>query len=103
MTNSFWASVEALPNLGQAPCTRRAPRLEAVCQRSLQLAPLAAEPRQLAKTGSPSVTVTNVPRSYPHRHVDRLVRSGQRALEFVPYELLGRFHSSQAGRRGSSR
>jgi hypothetical protein len=74
-----------------------------VCQWSLQLAPLAGELRQPANTGSPSVTMTNVPRSYPHRQVNRLVRSGQRAHEFVPFELLGRFSSSQVGRRGSSR
>ena len=103
MTSSFWASVEALLNLGEAPSTRRAPRLEAVCQRSLQLAPLAAGLRQLADSGSRSVTMANVPRSYRCWHIDRLVTSGQRTHEFVLFELLGRFWRSHAGRRACSR
>jgi hypothetical protein len=104
MTSSLWGSVEAsLLNLGEAPSTRRALRLEPVCQRSLQLAPLAAGLRLLADSGSRAVTMANVPRSYDCGHVDRLVRSGQRTHQFVLFELLGRFWRSHAGRLACSR
>jgi hypothetical protein len=36
-------------------------------------------------------------------HVNRLLRSGQRAQELVLYELLDRYYSVQAGRRASTR
>jgi len=56
-----------------------------------------AELRELAHGGH--VTLTDVAMSFAHMHVNRLLRSAQRAQEFVLYELLDRFYSSQAGRR----
>ena len=36
--------------------------------------------------------------SLAHMHVNRMLRSAQRAQELVLYELLGRVYSSQAAR-----
>ncbi|MDQ4032087.1 MAG: lantibiotic dehydratase [Actinomycetota bacterium] len=96
-------NLEALLNPGQDPPTQLAPGLEILRQRSLQLAPVTSKLRQLAHTGRLSVTMTDVAMSYAHMHVNRLLRSAQRAQELVLYELLDRFYVSQAGRRTPSR
>lgn len=95
------ATLEALVNPAQDPPIQLAAGLEALRQRSLRLAPLAARLRQLARTGRLSVTVTDVAMSYAHMHVNRLLRSAQRAHELVLYELLDRFYVSQSARRTS--
>jgi hypothetical protein len=45
------------------------------------------------------VGLTDVAMSYAHMHVNRLLRSAQRAQELVVYELLDRVYSSRAARR----
>jgi lantibiotic biosynthesis protein len=60
-----------------------------------------AKLRQLAHSGALSVTMTDVVMSYAHMHVNRLLRSAQRAQELVLYELLDRFYASQVGRSTS--
>jgi hypothetical protein len=39
--------------------------------------------------------------SVAHMHVNRVLRSAQRAQELVLYEMLDRVYSSRAARRGS--
>jgi thiopeptide-type bacteriocin biosynthesis protein len=92
------AHLEALLDPGQAPPATLAAGLEALRRRSLQLAPLTAELRQLSQAGRLSTTMTDLARSFAHMHVNRLLRSAHRAQELVLYELLDRAYSSQAGR-----
>jgi hypothetical protein len=58
-----------------------------------------AELQELAHRGHLSVPLTDLAMSYAHMHVNRLLRSAQRAQELVLYELLDRAYSSRAGRR----
>ncbi|HZD71812.1 MAG TPA: lantibiotic dehydratase [Actinomycetes bacterium] len=96
------ARLEALLDPGQAPPAPLAAGLEALRRRSLQLAPVTAELRQLGRAGRLSATMTDIAMSYAHMHVNRLLRSAQRAQELVLYELLDRAYSAQAGRRSVS-
>jgi class I lanthipeptide synthase len=89
----------ALLDPGQAPPEPLAAGLEALRRRSLQLAPVTAELRRLSGAGRLSATLADIAMSYAHMHVNRLMRSAQRAQELVLYELLDRAYSAQAGRR----
>jgi lantibiotic biosynthesis protein len=93
------ARLEALLDPGQAPSAPLAAGLEALRRRSLQLAPVTAELRQLAQSGRLSAALADIAMSYAHMHVNRLLRSAQRAQELVLYELLDRAYSAQAGRQ----
>ena len=92
------ARLEALLDPGQAPPAPLAAGLEALRRRSLQLAPVTAELRQLSQAGQLSATLADIARSFAHMHVNRLLRSAHRAQELVLYELLDRAYSSRAGR-----
>jgi class I lanthipeptide synthase len=93
------ARLEALLDPGQAPPEPLAAGLEALRRRSLQLAPVTKELRRLSQAGHLSATLADIAVSYAHMHVNRLLRSAQRAQELVLYELLDRAYSAQAGRR----
>jgi len=93
------ARLEALLDPGQAPPAPLAAGLEALRRRSLQLAPVTAELRRLGQAGHLAATLADVATSYAHMHVNRLLRSAQRAQELVLYELLDRAYSAQAGRQ----
>jgi lantibiotic biosynthesis protein len=93
------ARLEALLDAGQAPPAPLAAGLQALRRRSLQLAPVTAELRQLSEAGRLSATLADIARSFAHMHVNRLLRSAHRAQELVLYELLDRAYSSRAGRR----
>ena len=93
------ASLEALLDPRQDAPAGLAPGLEALRRRSLRVAPVAAELRELAHGGHLQVPLPKLATSYAHMHVNRLLRSAQRAQELVLYELLDRAYSSLAGRR----
>jgi class I lanthipeptide synthase len=93
------ARLEALLDPGQAPPAPLAAGLETLRRRSLQLAPVTAELRRLGQAGRLSATLAGMAMSHAHMHVNRLLRSAQRAQELVLYELLDRGYSAQAGRR----
>jgi thiopeptide-type bacteriocin biosynthesis protein len=98
----YWAErarLEALLDPGQAPPAPLAAGREALRRRSLRLAPVTAELRRLSQAGRLSATLADIARSHAHMHVNRLLRSAQRAQELVLYELLDRAYSSRAGRR----
>lgn len=95
------SSLEALFDPVRKTSTQLVPGLKALRRRSLRLAPTATELRRLAHTGRLPVTMADVAISYAHMHVNRLLRSAQRAQELVLYELLDRFYASQAGRSSS--
>lgn len=93
------ARLEALLDPGQAPPAPLAAGLGALRRRSLQLAHVTAELRRLSQAGRLSAPLADIAMSYAHMHVNRLLRSAQRAQELVLYELLDRAYSAQAGRR----
>jgi lantibiotic biosynthesis protein len=93
------ASVEALLDPHQAPPAELAASLRVLHQRSMALAPAAQELRAAADAGRLSAGIPELAMSLAHMHVNRMLRSAQRAQELVLYELLGRAYSSQAARR----
>jgi thiopeptide-type bacteriocin biosynthesis protein len=93
------AGLEALLDPGHDPPPPLAAGLDALRRRSLQLAPVALELRQLDQAGRLSATMSDIAMSYAHMHANRLLRSARRAQELVLYELLDRAYSSQAGRQ----
>jgi thiopeptide-type bacteriocin biosynthesis protein len=93
------ASVEALLDPHRDPPAELAASLRVLHQRSMALAPVAAELRALTDAGRLSVDIPELAMSLAHMHVNRMLRSAQRAQELVLYELLGRAYSSQAARR----
>lgn len=95
------AQLEALLDPRQAPSAPLAAGLEALHRRSRQLAPVTTELRRLGRAGRLSTTLTDLATSYAHMHVNRLLRSAQRAQELVLYELLDRAYSTRAGRRSA--
>ena len=96
------ADLEALLDTGQDPPAALAPGVAALHDRSLRLVPATAELRRHAQAGRLSQSLTDLAMSLAHMHVNRLLRSAQRAQELVLYELLDRAYSAQAG-RGSTR
>lgn len=93
------AAVEALLDPQRDPPAGLAVSLRVLHQRSMALAPAAQELRALAGAGRLSVDIPELAMSLAHMHVNRMLRSAQRAQELVLYELLGRAYSSQAARR----
>ena len=81
------------------PPAALAPSLAALRRRSASIRLVAAELRCLAQTGRLSTTMLDFAMSCAHMHVNRVLRSGQRAQELVLYEFLDRLYSSQAARR----
>jgi len=75
-----------------------APGLERIAARSAAHAPVLAELRAAEQRGQLTVPVADVVPSYIHIHVNRLIRSAQRAHELVRYDLLVRRYESQAAR-----
>ncbi|MCK4341896.1 MAG: lantibiotic dehydratase [Phycisphaerae bacterium] len=75
-----------------------APGFEALRRRSEQLVPVMTELRAAEQAELLSAPLTDLARSYMHMHVNRLLRSAQRAQELVLYHFLDRIYDSQAAR-----
>ena len=73
--------------------------LAILCRRSERLAPIVAELRARERADRLSLPLTELAPSYIHMHVNRLLRSAQRAQELVLYDFLHRFYESQAARQ----
>jgi thiopeptide-type bacteriocin biosynthesis protein len=73
--------------------------IRALRDRSRRIAPVAGELRRLAEAGGLTEPITDLAASLLHMHVNRLLRSAQRAQELVLYELLDRTYSSRAARQ----
>ena len=93
------ASVEALLDPQREAPAELAACIQALHQRSAALAPVMRDLRAAADAGRLTVDVAALAMSLAHMHVNRMLRSAQRAQELVLYELLGRAYSSQAARR----
>jgi len=75
-----------------------APGLERLAGRSAANAPIVAELRAAEQRGDLTLPLTELAPSYIHMHVNRLIRSAQRAHELVLYDLLVRLYESAAAR-----
>jgi lantibiotic biosynthesis protein len=73
--------------------------LQPLRERSQKVEPLAAQLRDLDQAGELMQPLADIVMSFAHMHVNRLLRSGQRAHELVLYEMLSRIYSSEAARR----
>jgi len=77
------------------------PGLERLAARSTANAPIIAELRAAEQRGALTLPIIDLVPSYIHMHVNRLIRSAQRAHEVVLYDLLVRLYESQAARSRS--
>ena len=72
------------------------PGLEVLRGRSKRLAPLVEELRAREREGKLSRPLADIAPSFIHMHVNRMLRSAQRAQEPVLYEFLSRLYESRA-------
>jgi thiopeptide-type bacteriocin biosynthesis protein len=75
-----------------------APGLERIAARSAANAPIVAELRAAEQRGQLAAPIVELVPSYIHMHVNRMIRSAQRAHELVLYDLLVRLYESQVAR-----
>ncbi|HEV2755110.1 MAG TPA: lantibiotic dehydratase [Actinomycetota bacterium] len=73
--------------------------IAALERRSAASAPAIAGLRDLGPAGRLTVSFEDLAASLAHMHVNRLLRSAQRAHEMVMYDLLDRLYQARAGRR----
>jgi thiopeptide-type bacteriocin biosynthesis protein len=97
------AAVEALLDPHREPPAELAASIGALHHRSAMLALPARKLRAAAEAGRLTVDLPDLAMSLAHMHVNRMLRSAQRAQELVIYELLGRAYSSQAARSQAAR
>jgi lantibiotic biosynthesis protein len=92
-------SLEQLLALAAGEPHALAPGLAILVQRSQQLAPIVAKLKAAERAGQLTVPLTELVLSYLHMHVNRLLRSSQRAQEMVLYDLLTRLYSARLARQ----
>jgi thiopeptide-type bacteriocin biosynthesis protein len=91
-------ALEALLDRTRDADSDLAPGLERLAGRSAANAPIIAELRAAEQRGALTLSVTELASSYIHMHVNRLIRSAQRAHELVLYDLLARLYESKVAR-----
>ena len=91
-------ALEALLDPDKGEQSELAPGLAILRGRSELNAPLVAELRRLEQEGSLTSSIEQIAPSLVHMHVNRLIRSSQRAHELVLYDLLAGIFDSQAAR-----
>jgi len=74
---------------------------EALKQRSARNAEAIQKLQSLESAGNLSVDIPDLLSSYAHMHVNRLIRSAQRAHELVLYDFLFQLYESQLARNTS--
>jgi thiopeptide-type bacteriocin biosynthesis protein len=75
-----------------------APALEILRQRSERNAPIIEELREREREGRLNQPLADLASSYVHMHVNRFIRSAQRAHELVLYDFLYLLYESRAAR-----
>lgn len=75
-----------------------APALEVLHRRSGRNAPIVQELRELERAGRLVPSLADIASSYVHMHVNRIIRSAQRAHELVLYDFLYLLYESRAAR-----
>ncbi|HEY5808271.1 MAG TPA: lantibiotic dehydratase, partial [Povalibacter sp.] len=73
--------------------------LRALELRSLRVAPLISQMRELQERGLLSASLETIAHSVIHMFVNRVMRSSQRQQELVIYEFLARLYDSESARR----
>jgi lantibiotic biosynthesis protein len=91
-------ALEALLDPARAEESELAPGFAILRGRSELNAPLIAELRRLEQEGRLTSTIEQIAPSLVHMHVNRLIRSSQRAHELVLYDLLAGIFDSRAAR-----
>lgn len=91
-------ALEALLDRARDADSDLAPGLERLAKRSAANAPIIAELRAAELQGALTQSLTELAPSYIHMHVNRLIRSAQRAHELVLYDLLVRLYESRVAR-----
>jgi thiopeptide-type bacteriocin biosynthesis protein len=92
------AALEALLDRARDADSELALGLERLAARSAANAPIIAELRAAEQRGALTMPLTELAPSYIHMHVNRLIRSAQRAHEVVMYDLLVRLYESRVAR-----
>jgi len=93
-----WRSLSPLLDPAGDAESELAPALEILRQRSERNAPIVEELRELERAGRLNQPLTDLASSYVHMHVNRFVRSAQRAHELVLYDFLYLLYESRAAR-----
>ena len=94
-------SLDALLDRSRDAESDLSPGLERLDARSAANAPIIAELRAAEQRGSLAQSIVELAPSYIHMHVNRLIRSAQRAHELVLYDLLVRLYESKLARSKS--
>lgn len=92
------AALDALLDRSLDADSDLAPGLERLAQRSAASAPIIAELRAAEQQGALTLPIVELAPSYIHMHVNRLIRSAQRAHELVLYDLLARLYEGRLAR-----
>jgi thiopeptide-type bacteriocin biosynthesis protein len=93
-----WRSLMPLLDPAGDAESELAPALEVLRRRSERNAPIVAELRELERTGQLAQPLADMAPSYVHMHVNRIIRSAQRAHELVLYDFLYLLYESRAAR-----
>ncbi len=92
-------ALEALLEPAATPVGALGACVQALRERSLRIAPLAAALRALEREGELSCSVEDLATSYVHLHLNRVLASAHRAQELVVYDSLLRLHRSRTARQ----
>jgi thiopeptide-type bacteriocin biosynthesis protein len=97
-----WRSLMPLLDPAGDAESELAPALEVLHRRSARNAPIVEELRELERAGRLTSTLADMASSYVHMHVNRIIRSAQRAHELVLYDFLYLLYESKAARERKS-
>jgi thiopeptide-type bacteriocin biosynthesis protein len=93
-----WRSLTPLLDPAGDAESELAPALEILRQRSERNAPIVEELRERERAGRLNQPLADLASSYVHMHVNRFIRSAQRAHELVLYDFLYLLYESRAAR-----
>ena len=93
-----WRSLMPLLDPAGDAESELAPALEVLRRRSERNAPIVEELRELERAGRLVPSLADMASSYVHMHVNRIIRSAQRAHELVLYDFLYLLYESRAAR-----
>jgi thiopeptide-type bacteriocin biosynthesis protein len=93
-----WRSLMPLLDPAGDEESELAPALAVLRRRSERLAPIVGQLRELEQAGRLHPTLADLAPSYVHMHVNRIIRSAQRAHEMVLYDFLYLLYESRAAR-----
>jgi thiopeptide-type bacteriocin biosynthesis protein len=97
-----WRSLMPLLDPAGDEESELAPALAVLRRRSERNAPIVEELRELERAGRLTSTLADMASSYVHMHVNRIIRSAQRAHELVLYDFLYLLYESKAARERKS-